>query len=567
MRDKEKQVDRVLGRVLAGGATLTTIFLLSNSNTDPVNVTKLFMGGISAMAAGAILFVYNFKKIFQSHRTILVISCLLLLSLANSLFTSGAPWSQSIYGTYGRNTGVLTYIFLLLILVSAVTLSTFESIRNSVYAILVAGFLNVVYCGWVLAFGDFIGWNNPYGNILGLLGNPNFISAFLGMFIAAAVSFALQDNMEVKRRSVLILFSIFAFYEIIKSHAIQGIVVTAGGLAIIFFFKLRSWLRNWVVTSLYSVLVVVSGIFSILGALQIGPMSFIYKRSVSLRGTYWETGINMGNEKPWSGVGMDAYGEWYRRMRPDRALIDTPGISTLSNASHNVVIDFFAFGGWPLLLSYVSLIGIGATAIIKVVIKQHTYDAVFVALASVWICYQVQSLISINQIGLAIWGWLYTGLLVAYAKVIKANELPETSTERRTSKNPRESVISAGLIAGIGALIGALIAVPPLNSDMKWYKAINSRNVQQVESALTSSYMNPDNSFKFAQAVQLFQASNLLELAHKYAFEAITFNPDYFDTWKQIYYLPNATENEKKEALANMIRLDPKNPDPTRNID
>jgi hypothetical protein len=43
-----------------------------------------------------------------------------------------------------------------------------------------AGFVNVIYCGWVIAFGDFIPWNNPYGNILGTFGNPNFIGAFLG---------------------------------------------------------------------------------------------------------------------------------------------------------------------------------------------------------------------------------------------------------------------------------------------------------------------------------------------------------------------------------------------------
>jgi hypothetical protein len=38
-----------------------------------------------------------------------------------------------------------------------------------------------------------------------------------------------------------------------------------------------------------------------------------------------------------------------------------------------------------------------------------------------WTCYQVQSLISINQVGLALWGWILTGALIAY------EEQPETS--------------------------------------------------------------------------------------------------------------------------------------------
>lgn len=562
-------IDRTLGKVLALGVAFTTVFILSGTNTDPVNVTKLFALGISAVSAGSILIWFNRKILIESNKLLLSLAILFFLALVNTILQTEASKSQSFYGTYGRNTGFLTYFFLLLILLASSTLNSKQSIVYSIKAMFFAGFINVFYCGWVLLFGDFIGWNNPYGNILGLFGNPNFISAFLGMFIATAIAFVFHASLNVRIRFLLFTTSVIAFIEILKSHAIQGIVVSIGGVSLVIFYWIRAHFEKRIYPAVYSLLIILFGTSSIFGALQKGPLSFLYKRSVSLRGTYWEAGINMGNQNPWHGIGMDAYGDWYRRLRPTRALIDMPGLSTLSNAAHNVFIDIFSFGGWPLFLTYLATMILGLYSILKISLSQRKYDPIFVSLVSLWICYQVQALISINQIGLAIWGWLSTGLLVAFERVNK--NIVEDSLKHQSKKLAKKiinkPIISGGLVAGLGAVLGALLAVPPLNSDIKWFNAINSRNAEQVISALQVSYINPPNSFKYAQAVQLFQNSNLSDLAYKYSMEAVKFNKDYFDAWKQIYYLPNISDKEREIALANLRRLDPRNPDPTKNYD
>ena len=41
----------------------------------------------------------------------------------------------------------------------------------------------------------------------------------------------------------------------------------------------------------------------------------------------------------------------------------------------------------------------------------------------------------------------------------------------------------------------------------------------------------------------------------------MAFNPDYFDAWRVLYSISKATEADKEEAVKNMKRLDPKNPD------
>jgi len=386
------------------------------------------------------------------------------------------------------------------------------------------------------------------------------------MYVAGSLALVFSHEFSILYRTLISLTCVLAFFEIIKSHAIQGLVISVGGFGLIIFFKLRSWFKNNWAIGIYGSFSTLLGLFAILGSLQIGPLDFLYKRSVSLRGSYWHAGLTMGWDHPLFGIGMDTYGDWYRRTRPPAALIDTPGVNTVSNVSHNVVIDFFASGGFPLLLSYLAILTLGGIAIFRFTLRNREYDPVFVALSTMWICYEVQSFISINQIGLAVWGWLFTGMLISYEKISRTKsgiESPSPTGRSRRREPQSSGPIFSNLILGVGVMVGLLLAAPPFIADSKWFSALNSRNVANVEASLDSSLMNPAGSSKYFEAVNIFQTSNLPELAHKYALKGVKFNPDYFDGWKILYGLPNATQKEKSDALMNMKRLDPKNPDVT----
>jgi hypothetical protein len=180
-----------------------------------------------------------------------------------------------------------------------------------------------------------------------------------------------------------------------------------------------------------------------------------------------------------------------------------------------------------------------------------------------WICYQVQALISINQIGLAIWGWLLSGAVIAY-EITTRNLSAENDENKIRSKKFKSGYqgdnFSPQLVTLIGLVVGSLLAVPPLSADMKWRSALQSGSVQVVEAALVPSYLNPANVSKYAQAIQLFESNQLPDLAYKYAKIAVDFNPNAFDAWKLLYYISKSTQNDKVLALQNMKRLDPKNP-------
>jgi hypothetical protein len=178
----------------------------------------------------------------------------------------------------------------------------------------------------------------------------------------------------------------------------------------------------------------------------------------------------------------------------------------------------------------------------------------------------VQSLISINQVGLALWGWILTGGLIAYEKATRIDESGAEPAPRKITKplqRQSAAVISPQLVAGLGVVVGLLMAVPPLSADTKWRAALDSKDANKVMAALEPGYLNPSDSQRYAQAVQLFASSNLMDQAREIALKATVFNPDYFDAWKIVYLLTNTTPEEKALALENMKRIDPRNPDVT----
>jgi hypothetical protein len=240
-----------------------------------------------------------------------------------------------------------------------------------------------------------------------------------------------------------------------------------------------------------------------------------------------------------------------------------PGPNTISNAAHNVVLDQLAFGGWPMFIAYIAILIVVAISIIKVTIRSREYNFTFIGLATAWICYQVQSIISINQIGLAIWGWLLGGALIAYERATRVQN--ESSAQASTGnagakkKASQSSFVSAQMVAGIGAVIGLLIAVPPFSSDTKWKTALSSGSVEQIELALTPGYLNPQGSFRYANAAQLFESNKLYDLSYKYAKIGVEFNPDFFDAWKMLYYIQKSTPEERELAKKNLLRIDPMN--------
>jgi hypothetical protein len=327
-------------------------------------------------------------------------------------------------------------------------------------------------------------------------------------------------------------------------------------------FLLASKAKTIVIPAIYISIVSLLGFIAVAGALQKGPLAeYIYKRSVSLRGSYWQTAINIGLDNPLTGVGMDSYGTFYRKYRTVGAATDMPGPETTANAAHNVPLDFLAYGGFPLFFAYLLIVVISAVALAKTARRLKSYDPVFVALASIWICYQIQSIISINQLGLAVWGWLLSGLMISYERITRPQEqlIDSKGIQSKSNKKSKEPVVAAGLIASVGMVVGLLIALPPYTSDYKYLKAMNSQNLEKIEDALKPSYFNPIAFYRIVGVVGALERSELPDIAIVYARQAVEFSPNEYDAWKTLYRATASTPEEKTKAKKMMLLTDPLN--------
>lgn len=559
------ETEKLVARLMAFTLSAVTVVVFTESVTDPVNVTKLFLLGALAFAtSGAAIKTFS-SQFIKAHRVPLILLATFFTFSVSTVIASSAPLSQSLYGVYGRNNGFLLYLLLGLLFISTLTITNRDLFRKYLVALAIAGVVNVLYALWVMAFGDFIGWSNPYGNLLGTLGNPNFIGSFFGMFAALLFTIvASVTESRTNRIGALILLPL-VFLGIIDSHAVQGKVLFVAGAGIVLFYWVRDRFSSKWFSLTYVGLAFSGFTVALFGTLQKGPLaSVLYKETVSLRGEYWHAGWATGSANPIFGAGFDSYGDWYRRSRRESALT-LPGVDTVTNTAHNVYLDIFAFGGWPLLISYTLLVLLVIISIVKFTIRNKKFDPIFVGLVSVWACYQLQSTISINQIGLAIWGWAFGAAIVAYEmndsrNTANAQLTPlSSSASKQKMKKSQTSVVTPGLPAGLAAVMGMLIAVPPLSADMRWRSAQMSQDANQVEAVLTPSYLNPINTFAFNNIVGVFETNNLADLAYKYGIEAVKFNPDSFEAWRNLSQLSKTSEAERQEAFANMKRLDPLN--------
>ncbi len=549
-----------LTRVLALGAAGVTIFLVTGNVTDPVNAPKLFiLGGLAGATFSLLAYLVSKKKYRVTGLEVLVIA-FVLWSLFG-LLASESPITQGIYGVYGRNTGFLTYLFLGVIAIAATQILNRDHFKLILMSCLVALAVNLAYGLWVLINGDFLGWQNNYGALLGTFGNPNFISSFLGM--GFSLVFALAIKFGARSRIALLLALPLIAWQLREADSLQGIVVAVLGVGIVIYF----WLRHKTQSETWSIAYLITGAISaavaVAGALGSGPLKNVLAQpTVALREQYWSAAITMANSHPLLGVGMDSYGDWYRRARGAQALI-TPGPNTVTNVAHNVFLDIFTFGGYPLLILYVLITALGAFSIIRAVKRNKNYDPVLVGITVLWVGYQAQSIISINQIGLAVWGWLINGSAIAYQIASSGKSLGKTSggTAPKSNAQKNQETFSPQLIAGLGAVAGLLLAVPPLSADAKWREVQLSGQIEKVEPALSGGYMSPINSYRLAEAVQLLENSKLPDYAIIYARKGVEFNPDNFEAWKMLYYATNSTPDEKATARSNMVRLDPLNPE------
>jgi O-antigen ligase len=459
-QDEAERPIRVRSGVLAwllGGASVITLFFNSRIQ-DPFNSPKFW---ILLVVAGYLIghLVGGYGKVSlgarPTLRTLLVILALFTIALLIASLVTDVRY-VAFFGEYQRKNGFLTYAAFVIILYAAARYLRVSLMWRVYTFAMICGFISAVYGLFQINGRDFVEWNNPYNAIITTVGNPNFAGAVMAMF-GTIVFCAIFD------RNVLPIFRFFAVlifgalvYTIDLSNARQGLLSIAAGIGFfcsVWAFQYRKYL-GILISSLYAVLL----ILGVLGMAQIGPLqSIFYKYTVSVRGFYWRAGIDMFLSNPLFGVGVDRYGAYFKEYREVQYSLDY-GFDITSSNAHNVPIQLFATGGIFVGVLYLVLMGfIAWRGFVGIYKNQGNSRLVVTAVFAAWLAYQAQSIVSIDNIGLAVWGWLLGGAVVGLSLAENVEVFARNRDERFVSPLNLKQVITSSVLVLIFLVLSTIL--------------------------------------------------------------------------------------------------------------
>ena len=537
--------------ILLIGVPLASVIMLPEFSMDPINVPKAFVLHLVGVF-GLGLLISNAKLLWgTSSRPAFIVTAFFILFLFSAFLFSGAPKIQQMYGAGGRATGLISYLALVVLLMCAMLISNISNVKLLAIAILGVGGLNVFYGLIQASGGDPVKWSNPYSPVIGFLGNPNFSSSMIGLSCVAATALILQFKVSKLAIAALVGYELLALFVILKTQSIQGFVVfglTTGMLVLIALYKSEKVKNIWV--GIYAAFATVIGVTAVFGMVNIGPLSgYLYKISVRQRGYYWNAGIEMLKANPIFGVGLDSFGDWYWSVRSAPAALNS--LNANANSAHNVYLDIASNGGFPLLIAYLALNCLVLFRGIKHLKNSPKFDPYFSAIFVGWIGYQAQSFISINKLGLAVWGWLFGGLVLGYSFIDSAHANKGKGLKRIVKKGSIQELA----IPAIVSIVGISMVAPAFITDQTFNTAIKSRSGEQIMAA--TQKFPKSNSRNFI-AAQIYQNSQLNEQAISIAEDNVKTNPRDFNSWSMIAILSPVESEKAKNAVEQMKKLNPR---------
>jgi O-antigen ligase len=449
------------------GVSLVTIYF-NTQIEDPFNTPKLI---ILLILCGWILghLVDSYKKNPIIYGTTAFTSFLLTLIFITSLLISTLFTDVKLVGFIGdtqRRNGWLAYFGLAIIMLYASRIMNFAYAMRLIKIAIFTGLILSSY-GLLQVMGkDFIDWDNPYNSMIATVGNPNFASALLAILFLISLGGLFLKDLSIVYKTIGIFVLIASPYAILKSNSRQGVLTILFAMA--FCVTVYSFLKFKKTRYFIIPFTLLGSIFAILGMLQKGPLSSIlYKDSVSVRGYYWRAGIEMFRENPITGIGVDRYGAYFKQFREVGYSLKY-GFDISSSNAHNTIIQLFATAGIVVGLSYLLLNFYILYSGLKFVKSNNSESQkVVLVLLSAWIGFQAQSLISIDNIGISVWGWLLGGAILGISHNLSGNkEITDATVQSRNKVSINLFQPTVSVLALIPLL---LISVVLFNAEKQAY--------------------------------------------------------------------------------------------------
>ena len=556
---------RVATTTLIATPILATLAISPGVTYDPINLPKalILITGASTLL---VFLVVNIKVLFKIQKGVVISSLALLSSLLVSLFANKVPMSQQLFGVWGRSTGFLTYgAFIILLLSAGIVAYQKEAIplRNSFEKL---SYFISIYTLAQAGEIDPINWSQKL--MVATLGNINFMSSFLGLATISMLSRIIIEKLSVTSKLFFGFFSALNLFLIWISGSIQGIAVVAAGLSILIMLKARKERGLWASIAWISS-VTPFGILILLGTAGVGPLNALKQETVIFRIDYWLAGVRMTKENWLNGVGVDSYGDFYEQYR-DLAAVERTGPQRITNTAHNIFLDVSSGAGIFAGVAFVAIFLIVLGSVVQMT-RSAKFTDTDAAFAGMFFGFLVFAMISINQIGVGIWGFVFMGSLVgssARQKIgVKRSEI-ENSQARTSSSNaskvPDSRTNTSFILSMILGMTVFIVGIQPVITDAKMLRAVQNSDFQAMKESVSRSTATSFHKSKFQTLlVQGGRESEALNFAR----EDVAQYPRSETSLRIVAFSETALKSERVRAAELLKARDPFNYELQRILD
>lgn len=539
---------------------LSTLVVSPSLNFDPINVPKFsvavaltFYLCISTLTILIQSVVDTFKsKELPAVTFVTGIMFSLIFSLV-ILARDGETLTSSLYGTYGRLFGALTYACLLMVALLAFFGSSHIEKQKLLWGVVITNLLVCAYITLQYLEKDFISWMNIYPGYSSFLGNPNFAAAFIGISAVVATSFLFWQGHKLSA-ATLFTFSVFAN---LQTKSEQGLVLQGFGLFVssIFLLRLNTQSKSLVrfIYSVGSLAIALVFMGSFIGR---GPFQFLYSYTIELRKIYWSAAISIFWSSPFLGHGFDVFGEEYRAvMSPENPYTNSP---------HNYTLDLAVSGGVFLLVPWLIVsilpIAIGAR---KLFLLEKNLD--FFQDFIIWLAYLlffIQTLINPFNLSLAFWLFFFMGHSASFMlkkdnaksrhKKIDQGSLTRNRSNRKVLSGSQEKDFGRqAALRLLGILVALGATIPLMRIDLLAREAFSSAELGKIRE------LGDSNFYQYAQlSANVLQENGRTSEALEIVRRIVQSNPDNAQGW-HFLTLHSDSKLERNEALRRLKHLDP----------
>lgn len=576
---------------------------------DTFDLTKgtLLWGFGSFLLVGALLGLGDLWRDRPVALAVGALSVALLLSLA----LSQSPW-MTFFGQSQRYTGVATLIACLSIFI--VTAKSAPS-EKRLELLLVPSLLISVYCLLQLSGNDPFEWGiTSFGQQnFSLMGNPNtsaFVvsgllplwgiwvfskknsrlksfAGYVGLSLSLATIAALSSFQGYVGPVAVLMWALFRAFDR-KSDYFDFIRLFFIGILVVFILPQPNVSSTYLKAIIAGCLVGIAMVFlgswgylrtSIRAGTRITALSLIaigFIASASKlwnwlsqglengfieRGDFYRAGWRMFLANPVLGRGIETFGLDYTSYRSEGAATRFEG--SVTSSAHSIPLGMFATGGLVVGLAFLAISAVVSLRAIKILIMERSSHGVL-ALVGCWFAIVIQSLVSVEHVGIFVVLFFVGGLVIATERHLRGSD--DGSSRLVKVKKRSGFPVWSQLLAGGLALVVLmpLLLLRPMSSNIALkdtYENFNRRgDVEASKKSIQRAVdLSPWDSTYWTAYADLYALTKDFEKARVAANNALStsnFNPLIVDPMARVL-VESGEYSGAIEAWERAIKGDP----------